>query len=204
VKPKKERKNNESTHSVQKNPHSALMMAPALIVGAAFTAVPARATPSCMFTSTNLLYPGQPLDTAHAGHFPSGSLDLMCRSNLPDWLLNTRVRGDSDLYVAQNTWQPGGHTGWHTHPGPSLITIVSGALTVYEASDPTCTPQIYTAGQSFTDIGCGDIHLVANESSVVAVAVAIQIVPAGAPRRIDEPAPGNCATILCPAPTPSP
>jgi quercetin dioxygenase-like cupin family protein len=176
-----------------------LFIAPALVALVALTAAPAMATPNCGVTTSNLLYPGQPVDTAHAAHFPDGLLDLMCNSNLPAWRLMTKVKGDSDVYVIQNTWPPGAHTGWHTHPGPSLVTVTSGALTVYEASNPTCTPIIYIAGQSFTDIGCGEVHLVRNEGSVNAVAVAVQIVPAGANRRIDvTPAPGNCPAITCP------
>jgi quercetin dioxygenase-like cupin family protein len=172
-----------------------LLIALAFVVS---TAAPVLATPNCGVITANLLYPGQPVDTAHAAHFPSGLLNLMCRSNLPEWLLMTRVRGDSDVYVVQNTFPPGAHSGWHTHPGPSLITVTSGALTVYEALDPTCTPIIYTAGQSFTDIGCGDVHLIRSEGSVNAVTVVVQIVPAGAPRRIDADAPGNCPVITCP------
>jgi len=175
-----------------------LLIAPVLvIITAALTAVPARATPNCGVTTANLLYPGQPVDTAHAAHFPDGLLDLMCK-DLLGWDLKTKVKGDSDVYIIQNTFPPGAHTGWHTHPGPSLITVTSGALTAYEASDRSCTPIIYTAGQSFTDIGCGDVHLIRNEGSVNAVTVAVQIVPAGAARRIDEPAPGNCPAITCP------
>ena len=162
-----------------------VLIAPALV---ALTAAPAHATPIC----------GVVTETLAVGHYPSGSLDLMCRANLPAWLLFTQVRGDSDLYVTRHTFQPGNHTGWHSHPGPSLITVIAGALTVYQANDPTCTPITYTAGQSFTDLGCGDIHLVRNEGNVVAQDVAVQIVPAGAARRIDEPAPGNCPLISCP------
>jgi quercetin dioxygenase-like cupin family protein len=175
-----------------------LLIAPVLvIITTALTAVPARATPNCRVTTANLLYPGQPVDTAHAAHFPDGLLDLMCK-DLLGWDLKTKVKGDSDVYIIQNTFPPGAHTGWHTHPGPSLITVTSGALTAYEVSDRSCTPIIYTAGQSFTDIGCGDVHLIRNEGSVNAVTVAVQIVPAGAARRIDEPAPGNCPLITCP------
>src|SRR5216110_2550760 len=57
-----------------------LLIAPALVT---LTAAPALATPNCGVVTDNLLYPGQPVDTAHAAHFPSGSLNLMCRSNLP-------------------------------------------------------------------------------------------------------------------------
>jgi quercetin dioxygenase-like cupin family protein len=175
-----------------------LLIVSALVALFTLTAVPARATPNCRVTTANLLYPGQPVDTAHAAHFLSGLLNLMCRSNLPEWFLMTRVRGDSDVYVIQNTFPPGAHSGWHTHPGPSLITVTSGAVTVYEASDPACTPIIYTAGQSFTDMGCGDVHLIRNEGNVNAVTVVVQIIPAGEPRRIDADAPGNCPLISCP------
>jgi hypothetical protein len=29
--------------------------------------------------------------------------------------------GASEVYVQNNVWAPGGSTGWHTHPGHSLI-----------------------------------------------------------------------------------
>jgi quercetin dioxygenase-like cupin family protein len=179
----------------KKNQLLSLLIAPALV---ALTAAPALATPNCGVITDNLLYPGQPVDTAHAAHFPSGLLNLMCRSNLPAWLLMTRVRGDSDVYVTRHTFPVGAHTGWHTHPGPSLITVVAGELTVYESDSPNCTPIVYHTGESFTDIGCGDVHLVRNEGDVEAQDVAVQIVPAGALRRIDADQPATCPVITCP------
>ena len=197
LKPKrKETTMNPLTH-FKKNRILPLLIAAALVALAALTPASALATSSCGVITSNLLYPGQPVDTAHAAHFPDGLLDLMCR-DLLGWNLKIKVKGDSDVYLVQNTFPPGTHSGWHTHPGPSLITVTSGALTVYEASDPTCTPIIYTAGQSFTDIGCGDVHLIRNEGSVDAVAIVVQIVPAGALRRTDADAPGNCPVITCP------
>jgi quercetin dioxygenase-like cupin family protein len=170
-----------------------LLIAPALVIVTALTATPARATPACGFTSTNLLAP------VLTGHFPSGLLDLMCNEfQQYRWFLKTIVKGDSDLYVTQNIWQPGGRTGWHTHPGPSLVTVIEGTLTVYEAADPTCVPTTYTAGDTFTDIGCGEVHNVVNETGAEAKVVAVRIVPAGQPQRIDEPAPGNCPALTCP------
>jgi quercetin dioxygenase-like cupin family protein len=182
----------------KKNHLLPLLIAPALV---ALTAAPALATPNCGVITSNLLYPGQPVDTAHAAHFPDGLLDLMCRQ-FPGvrqpWYLHTNIRGDSDVYVTQHTFQPGQHTGWHTHPGPSLITVVAGELTVYEADSPNCTPIVYHTGESFTDIGCGDVHLVRNEGNVQALDVAVQIVPAGAPRRIEADQPAACPVITCP------
>lgn len=107
-----------------------------------------------------------------------------------------QTQGPSDLYVQQNTWQPGASTGWHTHPGPSFITVTAGSVTVYEGDDPTCTPHVFTAGtanNSFVDIGGGDVHLIRNETGAVAQAVAVQFIPAGAGRRTEAPDPGNCS-----------
>lgn len=165
-----------------------LLIAPALVVGA-FTPVPAIATPQCGFTPTNLLSP------VPSGYFPSGLLNLMCRSDLPAWFLLTRIRGDSDLYITQNTIQPGGQSGWHTHPGPSLITVTEGAVTVYEED---CTFTTYSVGESFTDIGCGDVHNIRNETGVQAKTVAVQLVPHGAIRRIDADDPGCPNVPPCP------
>jgi quercetin dioxygenase-like cupin family protein len=179
---------NPLTH-FKKNKLLQLLVTPALIAVATLTAVPARATPSCGVVSENLL------ESVPAGNFPSGLLNLMCRSNLPDWLLKTRVRGDSDVYLSKLTFQPGGQSGWHSHPGPSLVTVVQGTLTVYHGD---CTFETYTAGESFTDLGCGDIHNVRNEGATEAIDVAVQIVPHGVPRRIEADDPG-CANVLpCP------
>ena len=183
-----------------------LLIALSLVALAAFTTVPVCATPPCGVTTVDLLHPNNPPNTVQPTTFPDGLLDLTCNEintlisgTLYNWNFKLKAKGDSDLYVTQHTFPVGAHTGWHTHPGPSLITVVSGALTVYEAADPTCTPHVYHAGESFTDIGCGDVHLVHNEGTVTAMDVAVQIVPAGAPRRIDvTPAPSNCPLISCP------
>lgn len=102
------------------------------------------------------------------------------------------TKGDSDLYVVSNVIAPGGHTGWHTHPGPSLITVKSGTITAYEGDDPNCNPTVYTAGQGFVDPGDGHVHLLRNEGTVPAETIAVQLVPDGGSRRIDEPAPDGC------------
>lgn len=168
-----------------------LLIASALVAIVTFAPPPALATPQCGFASANLLFPG----TTMGAYFPSGSINLMCRSNLPEWFLLTRVRGDSDLYITQNTIQPGGQSGWHTHPGPSLITVTEGTITVYEDD---CTSETFTVGQTFTDIGCGDVHNIRNETGVQAETVAVQLVPHGATRRIDQPDPGCAQVPPCP------
>jgi quercetin dioxygenase-like cupin family protein len=168
-----------------------LLTALALVVGA----VSARATPACGLSTVILALE----------HYPSGSLDLMCNEfDSYGWFFKTIVKGDSDVYIVQNTFPVGAHTGWHTHPGPSLVTVTAGTITAYEADAPNCTPTVYHAGESFTDLGCGDVHLLRNEGSVCAVTIAVQIIPAGQPRRIDADQPANCPTFTCPSPTPTP
>lgn len=119
----------------------------------------------------------------------------------PAWQEKIKTHGSSDLYVQQNTWDPslcGGcvpSTGWHTHPGPSFIVVTQGSVTVYDGDDPACTPQVYTANtanNAFVDPGGGHVHVIRNESGSVAKTTAVQLIPAGAERRKDSPAPGNC------------
>jgi quercetin dioxygenase-like cupin family protein len=102
------------------------------------------------------------------------------------------TKGASDVHIASNVVVPGGQSGWHTHPGPSIVIVKTGRATVYDGDDPTCTPHVYEAGSSFFDPGDGHVHLVRNENSVTLETVAFQIVPAGSARRIDAPAPGYC------------
>jgi quercetin dioxygenase-like cupin family protein len=93
--------------------------------------------------------------------------------------------------MLQNTIAPGGTYGWHSHPGPSIVVVQSGELTLYRAADPACTPQVFGAGTGFVDQG-GDVHVVRNEGSVDAVVYVTSIIPKGTGRRIDELDPGTC------------
>jgi quercetin dioxygenase-like cupin family protein len=115
------------------------------------------------------------------------------------WLSWQKTKGTSDVYVQSNVWDPGGSTGWHTHPGHSLIIVTAGEVTAYEGDDPSCTPHVYKAGQGFVDPGGGHVHNIRNEGSVAASTIAVQVIPAhpdGSPsindRRVDAPNPGNC------------
>ena len=108
------------------------------------------------------------------------------------WGSLQKTKGASDVYVQNNVWQPGGDTGWHSHPGHSLIIVTAGTVTDYESDDPACKPTVYTTGMGFVDSGGDHVHLIRNEGSVVASTMAIQVIPANAARRIDADAPSNC------------
>jgi quercetin dioxygenase-like cupin family protein len=111
---------------------------------------------------------------------PDGSFDVHLHS-----------KGDSDVVTQTVTFAPGGHSGWHNHPGPAIVSVKSGTLTFYEADDPTCTPLVFPAGTGFVEAG-GHVHIARNEGGENLTLNVTYIVPVGAPQRIDEPARGNC------------
>jgi quercetin dioxygenase-like cupin family protein len=97
------------------------------------------------------------------------------------------------VYVVDNKFAPGGTSGWHSHPGPSLIFVVSGTISNYLGDDPSCTPHPYSAGSGFIDQGGDDVHMLRNDTGLPAETVAVQLLPKDAPRKIDVPtAPQNC------------
>ncbi|HEY2945331.1 MAG TPA: cupin domain-containing protein [Vicinamibacteria bacterium] len=148
-----------------------------VLVGVAVYSGTVRATPPSGVTST----------TFAVGQFD----EIKAKTVSSTWQARINTKGESDLHVLENTIVPGGSFGWHSHPGPSLVIVKTGALTLYRGDDPTCTPQVVPAGSGFVDEG-GDVHLVRNEGSTVTVAYVTSLVPRGAARRIDEPSPGNC------------
>jgi len=109
-----------------------------------------------------------------------------------DWMLGLRTKGVSDVIVTESVLTPGGTFGWHSHPGPSLVVVKAGTLSFYRGDDPTCTAQIYQAGDVFIDPG-NVVHVGRNEGSVNLDIITTRLIPRGATARIDEPAPGNCS-----------
>jgi mannose-6-phosphate isomerase-like protein (cupin superfamily) len=142
--------------------------------------------------ATALATDGSGISTSQLSLGRFGKINLITHEGLPQHQVRLRTKGDSDVYVVSNTVVPGGHSGWHTHPGPSLITVKQGTATFYDADDPKCKGRVYPAGTGVIDPGDGHVHLLRNEGSVDLVTITVQILPAGASRRIDAPSPGNC------------
>ena len=98
-----------------------------------------------------------------------------------------------DTVMQQIVIGPGGHTGWHSHPGPAIALIKNGELTLYSGDDPTCTGRTFGAGQGFVDSGQGHVHIARNLTSQnTEVWVTYLDVPPGGSVRIDAADPGNC------------
>lgn len=96
----------------------------------------------------------------------------------------------TNTVVVDYTFGPGSSTGWHTHPGKTLVTVKSGTFTVYHAKN--CEPQVYGPGDAFVELPA-TVHVGRNESGgVVELGVVLFGVPIGGSARIDQPQPTGC------------
>jgi hypothetical protein len=100
----------------------------------------------------------------------------------------------NDIIVAQNHDDPGGFTGWHSHPGLAVIALQAGQVTLY--SEPVgggeCSAHSYSAGQVSLERPNDEENIV-NTGAVPAVAGATFFnVPHGGAAFIDRPDPGDC------------
>ena len=98
----------------------------------------------------------------------------------------------TDVAMATITVQPGGSSGWHSHPGGAIIVVKEGSLTVYESIGKHCEIETYSAGEAFIEKP-GEVDQVVNHGTVPYVLyVTFPDVPAGASPRTDVLNPGTC------------
>jgi len=96
-------------------------------------------------------------------------------------------KNPGDFVMVSYQLAPGGTLGWHTHPGPALITVTAGTLTIVEHD---CSVHDYPAGSAFVDVGMGEVHDAFNNGTTAVSGYATYLnVPTGSPSRIDAPAP---------------
>jgi len=57
----------------------------------------------------------------------------------------------SSVIVAEVNWDEGARSGWHRHPGMSIVTMVEGEIEHTMEGD--CVPRTYAAGDSWIDPG---------------------------------------------------
>lgn len=141
----------------------------------------------------------QPEASFTTGTIPPAT--LIARSTFPnpinlnretsDWHFNMKIRPGTDVAVQTVKLPAGTHTGWHTNPGPVLVRVMTGTVTFYAGDDPSCTPIVRTAGQTYVESG-EVTHIARNETGAYAENLAILFGPVGAAFRIDQPSPGNC------------
>jgi len=61
-------------------------------------------------------------------------------------------------YIQHIQLGPNAALPWHTHPGPVVVSVVSGTLIFEEAHDGRCRQRTYDAGTGFIDRGFGHVH----------------------------------------------
>jgi quercetin dioxygenase-like cupin family protein len=102
-----------------------------------------------------------------------------------------------EMAFQQVTLQPGGTTGWHTHPGPTFVAFVQGDGTVYHVSGSECHPLKIGAGTGFSQMPT-EVHVLRNDGSVPIVLYSLYVLPRGTPNtgiRVDQPQPAGCPGI---------
>jgi quercetin dioxygenase-like cupin family protein len=62
--------------------------------------------------------------------------------------------GGLDTHVQHVRLTAGTDTGWHTHPGPAVVSVVKGELRYEDA----CRRATYGPGTGFVDAGFGHVH----------------------------------------------
>lgn len=84
-----------------------------------------------------------------------------------------KEKNGAQVIVAHITVQPRGHTPWHYHPGPHIVSVKSGTVVVYETD---CSFRSYPAGSGFFDPGetrHTHVHTLLNPSTTETAEVVI-------------------------------
>jgi len=122
---------------------------------------------------------------------PTGSVasEVIGAGSMPNGVGFAATPGTNTV-VADFTFGPNSSTGWHTHPGKTLVTVKSGTFTVYHARD--CAPAVYEPGDAFVELP-STVHIGRNETGgTVELGVVFFGVPIGGSPRIDQPQPERC------------
>ena len=107
-----------------------------------------------------------------------------------------RLQGDepTDVVLVKATLPGHGSTGWHRHPGPSMVIVASGTLRMIapgHGHDHGCIEESFPGGSAFTHPSTA--HDFANDRDEPAVFYIAYFVPEGnSPAPIATDPPGGC------------
>jgi len=102
-----------------------------------------------------------------------------------------------DTAFQQATVQPGGSSGWHTHPGATFVAVAQGEGTIYRVIGSDCPATKIGVGTGFAQMPT-EVHMVRNEGTVPFIVYTLYVLPRGTPNtaiRIDQPQPAACPSI---------
>ena len=151
----------------------------------------ALATPIVGLNFANILATGtinsETLARAHVALPPAPGQE---QDDENDWNARLVTTGPSTVITQDVSYFPGGHTGWHSHPGLLFVTVTEGSIEWY---DSNCQKIVYNAGDTLTENTA--VHFFRNVGSVNARVMVTYVLAKGQPRRIDQPAPACSATL---------
>ena len=126
---------------------------------------------------------------------PSGLVNILLARGTDASPGTLPIQMGTDVVIAQITVDPGGSSGWHSHPGGAIIVVKTGTLTVYSPVGSKCETTTYSAGQAFIERP-GEVDDVLNRGTIPYVLlVTFPRVPQGDNPRTDELDPGTCPGI---------
>jgi quercetin dioxygenase-like cupin family protein len=100
-------------------------------------------------------------------------------------------RHSSNVVSVRIDFRAGDTTGWHSHPGPVLVQVVSGAVTLRHAAHGRCLSRVVRAGHGFFETP-GAVHVAENRRPDPAVLYATFILPPKAGPEVSAPIPAPC------------
>ena len=167
---------------------------PAVVI-VTYVNIPVGSTALLTHQATNPC-PGTPDEFASSG--TAGA--ILGRATIAS-AINIPVPSATDFVIQEVVIAPGGTSGWHTHPGQSMILVTGSGVTFVHAD---CTTTAYPAGTGFIDQP-GAFHMVRNDGTAPAILFATYTnVPVGGAFRIDASAPACAAPAPTATPVPAP
>jgi quercetin dioxygenase-like cupin family protein len=121
------------------------------------------------------------------GQVPPLQIIGLAQGYSPDNNVILHLKGPSDVLQTDLIFQSGAATGWHTHPGPVVVVVKSGALTEIH-SDGCMT--VHPSGSVFFE-EAGAVHNAVNQTGGVTEVYATFMSPAGAQPLIPASDPGG-------------
>ena len=108
------------------------------------------------------------------------------------------LKPGTETVVVKLTLEPGGSSGWHSHPDAGVFIVDKGRLTTYGLNDRACDGVVINAGEAyFAAPRAHHPHLVRNDGTeTLEFTVYYFNVPPGQPSRIDEERPKECPADL--------
>jgi quercetin dioxygenase-like cupin family protein len=160
---------------------AATVPATAVAAALAFTALgtdSAAAAPRPSAAAASVPAPAEPVVTPLAAAVVPGPIDIQRRHR-------------ANVVTVRIDFKPGDATGWHSHPGPVLVQVVSGAVTLRHAGHGRCLSDVVRAGHGFFETP-GAVHVAEDRGSTPAVLYATFVLPSNAGPEVAAPIPAPC------------